>query len=128
EVHAADLRQRADPGRDGDGAVLPRLGAARPRDQRGRKVPGDVPAAAYGGGYQRPRPRRQAVRHRRPVRGDARAARRVLSDRGDGPRRGDRDRRPHPGSRPRHGRGPAGRRADGPAGTGAGHGRIGPRL
>ena len=42
-------------------------------------------------------PRRSADRHRRPVRRDQGAPRRVLPDRGDGPRRGDRGGRADPG-------------------------------
>src|SRR3569623_1183716 len=53
-------------------------------------------AAADRDRDDRARARRQDAGHRRPVRGDARAARRLLPDRGCKSRRGDEDRGTHP--------------------------------
>src|SRR5262249_3625185 len=64
-------------------------GAHARTPQKG-EVPGRFPAAPGGERDQRSHPRRKAPHHRRPVRGDARATRRLLPDRRGEPRRGDR--------------------------------------
>ena len=83
--------------------------------QRERAVSGRQPVAPDVDGDQRPGARRQTARHRRSVRRDARTARRLLPDRRQGSRRGDRHRRADSRGAHGHRRNPAGHGDSGPA-------------
>src|SRR5436190_2978820 len=118
-VHAPDLRRRAEVGADGrrpartDLPGLRRLHGGHAREgrlRRRRRAPADVHR------HDRPRPQWRAARHRRPLRGDEGAARRVLRDRGRVARRGARLGGADPVGEARVDRGPPG--APGPGGSG----------
>ena len=87
------------PDRARAGALLRGVDAALPGSQRERAVPGRQPAAPHLDGDERAGARRQTARDRRSVRRDARTARRLLPDRSQGSRRGDRHRRANPRAR-----------------------------
>ena len=101
--------------RDRAAGVLRGVHAARAPASLERAVSGRQPAAPDIHGDQRPGARRQTARDRRSVRGDARAARRLLPHRRQGSRRGDRHRRTDSHGAQGYRRGPAGDRDRGPA-------------
>src|SRR5207244_3865599 len=78
EVHAAGLHERAGDERRRAARVLPGLGAIDPRPSRQAAVCGGGPAASRRHGDERSRSRRQVAGHRWTLRGDPRAARRLL--------------------------------------------------
>src|SRR3954470_8957391 len=93
EVHGHHLQRRV-PVRERDAGSdrrdLRRARRVRRGGARGRRVRRRRRAAAGGHGDHRARARRRAAAHRRPVRGDQGAARRLLHARVQGPRRGAR--------------------------------------
>src|ERR1041384_2591093 len=117
EIHAADLSRRKKPAeRSRAPGMLRGIDRARARAPRQRGIRERQPAASDRDGDERARARRQAYGDRRPVRGDARAARRIFFDRREKSRRGDRRRRARPDGEKGNGRGAAGDRPAGAAG------------
>ena len=98
-VHVPDLRRRAGLPEHGGGRAersLRRVRQLHRVDPRERQLRGRRRAAADLDRDDRPHPRRQDARHRRPVRRDEGAARRLLPGRCEGHGRGAGDRRADP--------------------------------